>query len=290
MTSYENYKKAGRIARDALKIGSRSIKEGVSYQKVAEKIESFINSEGKIAFPVNISVNAIAAHYTPSLNDPLTFKRGDVVKIDVGAHVDGYIGDTAMTVEVGKSKRKEMIRATEEALDDAINIIKDGTSISEIGGTIEKKIRSFGFLPIKNLQGHSLEQYNLHAGTSVPNIVNNNRKKLRSGEVIAVEPFATDGGGRVVDHAYGNIYRLSKKNGKFANEICAHFNTLPFAGRWLVKIVKEEEVYKTISFLLKRRIISAYKTLVEVDGGVVTQAEHTILVKKNGCEVLTISP
>ena len=289
MEHYEKYREAGRIARKALEIGVKSIKEGIFYKEIAEKIERFIESEAKIAFPVNISVNEIAAHYTPSLNDLSTFKKGDVVKIDVGVHVDGYIGDTAMTIEVKQNKRKEMIQAAEEALEEAINIIKDGISISEIGGAIEKKIRSFGFVPIKNLQGHSLEHYKLHAGLSIPNIVNNNRKKLKSGDVIAVEPFVTNGRGRVVDHTYGNIYRLSKKNGKIAHEIYTHFNNLPFAGRWLVKIVKEEEVNKTISFLLKRRIISPYKSLIEVNKGIVTQAEHTLLVKKNGCEVLTLS-
>jgi len=289
MEHYEKYREAGRIAREALKLGAGMVKEGVSYKEIAERIENFISSGAKPAFPVNISVNETAAHYTPSLNDPLTFKKGDVVKIDVGAHVDGYIGDTAMTVEVNQDKRKEMIRAAEEALEDAINIIKDGITISEIGNAVEKKIRSFGFVPIKNLQGHSLERYKLHAGISIPSIANNNKKKLRSGDVIAVEPFVTDGGGRVVDATYGNIYRLSKKIGKIANEIYTHFNNLPFAGRWLVKIVREDEVNKTISFLLRRRIISPYKSLVEVNNGVVTQAEHTVLVKKNGCEVLTIS-
>ncbi len=289
MEHYEEYKEAGRIARQALEMGAKKIKEGVSYKEIAEAIENFISREAKIAFPVNISVNEIAAHYTPSLNDTATFKKGDVVKIDVGAHVDGYIGDTAMTIEVGQEKRREMIRAAEEALEDAINIIKDGISISEIGETIEKKIHSFGFVPIKNLQGHSLERYNLHAGISIPSIANNNKKKLRSGDVIAVEPFVTDGRGRVIDHTYGNIYRLFKKNGKIANEIYLNFNNLPFAGRWLVKIVRKEEVNKTISFLLKRRIIAPYKSLIEANKGIVTQAEHTLLVKKNGCEVLTLS-
>lgn len=289
MEHYEKYKEAGRIARKALEIGIKKVKEGVLYKEVAESIENFISSEAGIAFPANISVNEIAAHYTPSLNDSLTFKKGDVVKIDVGAHVDGYIGDTAMTIEVGQNKRKDMIQAAEEALEDAINIIKDGISISEIGETIERKIRSFGFVPVKNLQGHSLERYNLHAGISIPNVVNNNKKRLRSGDVIAIEPFATDGRGRVIDHEYGNIYRLSKKNGKIANEIYTHFNDLPFAGRWLVKIVRKDEVNKTISFLLKRRIIAPYKSLIEANKGIVTQAEHTLLVKKNGCEVLTIS-
>lgn len=290
MNSYEYYKQAGRLAREALELGIGSIKEGVSYQKIAEIIESFIHENGKIAFPVNISVNSVAAHYTPSLNDTHVFKRGDVVKVDVGAHVNGYIGDTAKTIEVGQAKSNEMIRAAEEALDEVIATIKDGTRISEIGEIIENNIRSFGFLPIKNLQGHSLERYNLHAGISIPNIANNNKKKLRVGDVIAVEPFATDGGGRVVDQAYGNIYHLSKKTGKFVKELYTHFHNLPFAERWLVKIVKEDEVHKTISFLLKRKSIFAYKSLAEINGGVVTQAEHTLMVTKNGCEVLTISP
>lgn len=285
---YEQYRKAGRVLGKALSAGAKMVKEGVRYLDVAEEIERIISSEAGLSFPVNISVNEVAAHYTPSLNDSLKFKKGDVVKIDAGSHVNGYIGDSALTVEVGSNENEHIIKASEEALQEAIEIVRAGVSIAEIGETIEKKIKSYGLRPVKNLQGHSLERYNLHAGLSIPNVSNNNSRKLKEGEVIAIEPFATNGSGYVVDRENGNIYLLkSRAKGRIADEMRKKFDGLPFASRWMEGIVGWDKVNMTLAFMLRRRAVYAYKKLVEVDGGIVAQTEHTLLVKKDGCEVLT---
>jgi len=285
---YEQYRKAGRVLGKALSAGAKMVKEGVRYLDVAEEIERIISSEAGLSFPVNISVNEVAAHYTPSLNDSLKFKKGDVVKIDAGSHVNGYIGDSALTVEVGSNENEHIIKASEEALQEAIEIVRAGVSIAEIGETIEKKIKSYGLRPVKNLQGHSLERYNLHAGLSIPNVSNNNGRKLKEGEVIAIEPFATNGSGYVVDRENGNIYLLkSRAKGRIADEMRKKFDGLPFASRWMEGIVGWDKVNMTLAFMLRRRAVYAYKKLVEVDGGIVAQTEHTLLVKKDGCEVLT---
>ncbi len=285
---YEQYRKAGRVLGKALSAGAKMVKEGVRYLDVAEEIERIISSEAGLSFPVNISVNEVAAHYTPSLNDSLKFKKGDVVKIDAGSHVNGYIGDSALTVEVGSNENEHIIKASEEALQEAIEIVRAGVSIAEIGETIEKKIKSYGLRPVKNLQGHSLERYNLHAGLSIPNVSNNNGRKLKEGEVIAIEPFATNGSGYVVDRENGNIYLLkSRAKGRIADEMRKKFDGLPFASRWMEGIVGWDKVNMTLAFMLRRRTVYAYKKLVEVDGGIVAQTEHTLLVKKDGCEVLT---
>ncbi|RLF62666.1 MAG: type II methionyl aminopeptidase [Thermoplasmata archaeon] len=285
---YEQYRKAGRMLGKALSAGAKMVKEGVRYLDVAEEIERIISSEAGLSFPVNISVNEVAAHYTPSLNDSLKFKKGDVVKIDAGSHVNGYIGDSALTVEVGSNENEHIIKASEEALQEAIEIVRAGVSIAEIGETIEKKIKSYGLRPVKNLQGHSLERYNLHAGLSIPNVSNNNGRKLKEGEVIAIEPFATNGSGYVVDRENGNIYLLkSRAKGRIADEMRKKFDGLPFASRWMEGIVGWDKVNMTLAFMLRRRAVYAYKKLVEVDGGIVAQTEHTLLVKKDGCEVLT---
>jgi len=285
---YEQYRKAGRVLGKALSAGAKMVKEGVKYIDVAEKIEGIISAEAGLSFPVNISVNEVAAHYTPSLNDQLKFKKGDVVKIDAGSHFNGYIGDSALTVEVGSNENEHIIKASEEALQEAIEIVRAGVSISEIGGAIEKKIHSYGLKPVKNLQGHSLERYNLHAGLSIPNVSNSNSRKLKEGEVIAIEPFATDGRGYVVDAENGNIYHLKERaRGRIAWEMRKKFDGLPFASRWMATVVGKEKVNTTLAFMLRRRAIYAYKKLVEADGGIVAQTEHTLLVKKDGCEVLT---
>ncbi len=286
---HRHYRKAGKILGESLSAGAKMVKEGVKYLDVAEKIEGMISSEAGLSFPVNISVNEVGAHYTPSINDDLRFRKGDVVKIDAGSHVNGYIGDSALTVEVGSNENEYLIRASEEALQKAIEIVREGVSISEIGNAIEKKIKSYGLKPVKNLQGHSLERYNLHAGLSIPNVSNTDKRKLKEGEVIAIEPFVTDGEGRVVDRENGNIYSLrDRAKGRIVEEMRKRFDSLPFASRWMAGIVGQEKINMILAFLLRRRFIYPYKKLVEGEGGIVAQTEHTVLVKKEGCEVLTL--
>ncbi len=286
MESYEEFAEAGRIAWEALQKGIRSIGEGVKYKEIAEIIEGYIREAGaEPAFPVNISVNGVAAHFTPSKSCEDVFKKGDVVKVDVGAHVNGCIGDTAKTVEIGTNRYAKLIEAAEEALKTAIENIRAGINIGMLGGMIEEKIREYEYNPIKNLHGHSLQRYKLHAGISIPNYRNKSKIELKEGQVVAIEPFVTDGIGMVVDAGIGNIYRL-EKNSVMAREIKNRFNGLPFAERWLYDIYGEKTPLK-LSYLLKRRIIAPYFKLVEAKNGMVAQAEHTLFITKDGCEVLT---
>ena len=163
-------RKAGRIAGEARELGISLVALNVPLVKVAEETEAYIYEKGaKLAFPTNISINDIAAHFSPNLHDDIRFSNGDVVKVDVGAHVDGYIGDTAATVEVGTKNWTDLIGASSRALTFAIEMINDGTPVNAIGGAVERSIKESGFRPIVNLNGHEVKQYNLHAGLSIPN-------------------------------------------------------------------------------------------------------------------------
>ena len=159
--SHEKYILAGKIAADAREYGIGLIKPGVSYLEIVNKVESKIIKRGAgLAFPVNISINEIAAHFSPRHDDKaLTFRKGDVVKLDIGAHFDGYIADTAETVEIGAHKYEDMIKASCDALDAVIAFIKPRINLLEIGKTVEDTIKSYGFKPIDNLTGHSMHRY-----------------------------------------------------------------------------------------------------------------------------------
>lgn len=281
---YEKFKLAGKIAGDALKYGLGLIKEGVSYLEVAEKVESYILKNAKIAFPVNISVNNIAAHYTPNPEDKHVFRRGDVVKLDVGAHVNGYIGDTAATIEVGSNEHGDLIEASKMALENAISIVRAGIKIAEIGEEIEKTINSYGYRPIRNLQGHSIEQYKLHAGLSIPNYAGySGGEILKEGDVVAIEPFATDGEGYVIDDGRSNIYQVIRKS-QAAGDFLKNFGTLPFAERWVYRHGLSK---MKLNFMVRKRIIHSYNILIEAKNGIVSQKEHTIMVTSDSCEILT---
>jgi len=287
------YRKAGKIARAAKEYGASKIKEGVLLLDVAEDVEEFIRKQGGTpAFPINLTINDAAAHFTPSHDEKTRFNRGDVVKIDVGVHVDGYVGDTATTIEVGTHRCSDLIRATKEALDAAIDLMKPNTRLDDVGAAIQRVIEAFGFSPVENLTGHSMERYKLHAGLSVPNIMGDGSGSVKLGDVIAIEPFATDGAGRVDGKKSGNIYRLIKPRqigGKdltaFINHITEKYSTLPFSERWCFKFDKKAK--QRIRKLLRAGVIYSYPVLRDMGEGIVAQSEHTVIITEEGCEILT---
>ncbi len=266
------------------------IKEGGSLHAVANAVEKRILDLGaSLAFPVNIAINDVAAHYTPSRNDPLVFLRGDVVKLDVGAHLDGYIADTALTVEVGTNRWTTLIHSSEEALEKALDMVRPGVLTSDIGAVVERTIASMGYKPIENLTGHGLKRYNLHADPSIPNVGGGRGVPLEEGMTVAIEPFSTNGGGYVEGTKPGNIYHLVRervpKNKALVpvyEEITRNHGHLPFAERWL-----KTADNASLSKLTRWGTIAPYTILVEGEGGMVAQKEHTILVTEDGCEVLT---
>jgi len=297
-TVYEKYKRAGEIAARARDYGSKMVREGIGCLELVNKVELMIlNDGGGLAFPVNISVNEVAAHFSPCHDDKsLVFKRGDVVKLDVGVHIDGYIADTAVTVEVGTNRYVDMIKASREALESAIGLMKAGVTLSDVGRAIEDSIMSYGYKSIDNLTGHSLERYNLHSGMSIPNVSDRlNIVKPKTGDVLAVEPFATDGAGHVISGKSSNIYRYVRFVGSrlvrdskvrsLATMINKNFKSLPFAERWCVDMFPNTEV--SLKRLLFAGCIKQYPQLIDRDKGVVTQAEHTVIIFEDGCEATT---
>jgi methionyl aminopeptidase len=281
----EAYRTAGSIAAKAREEAEKIVKEGTPLIKICETLEKkIIKENGKLAFPVNVSLNDVAAHYTSPPGDKSTIPSKALVKVDIGVHVDGFIADTALTVSVG-NVGLELVKASESALENVLKTVKHGVKSSRIGEIVEKTIKEFGLKPVSNLTGHLLEKYNLHAGKSIPNVKTMVGFALKEGEVYAVEPFATTGAGIVEDSKYSYIYRMpsQKTSTPFLSYIAHEFKTLPFAARWLVsKFPKAQELIKRFALT---GAIEDYPVLVERERGIVSQAEHTLIVKKNGCEV-----
>lgn len=289
----EKYRKAGKITAKALNYGAGLIKEGELVLDVVTKIEEFIlKNEGRIAFPVNVAIDDVAAHFTPVHNDKLYFEQGNLVKLDVGVHLDGYIGDSAVTIEVGTRNWQDLIEASSNALDVAIEMIKPGVSLTLVGRAIEQTIESFGYKPISNLTGHSLEQYKLHAGISIPNVEEYNKGVIREGDVLAIEPFATNGAGRVKGFKKSNIYRFLKEvplKSADAQRLLRAINVnrkgLPFSERWCYRYTKK--AMRVLQKLVSERAVTMYPILKDVNNGMVSQKEHTVIVTENGSEIIT---
>ncbi|MCK5397785.1 MAG: type II methionyl aminopeptidase [Thermoplasmata archaeon] len=287
------YLKAGQIASKVRGQAADMLQEGNLLLDVAEFAESeIIKLGGKPAFPVNLAIDTIAAHYTPHSEDPLTFQAGQIVKLDLGVHVDGYIADTALTVEISTNKWKSLIDASADSLTAVLDALRPGIMVRDLGAMIEQIIRSRGFEPISNLSGHSLEQFNLHAGISVPNVSDTSADDLKPGMAVAIEPFATNGVGRVAGRKSGNIYKLLRMKelpdpelNEIVHEVHAEFNCLPFPERWVAKRFDKSD--KKLKKLLRQGIVATYPILSEVKGGMVSQMEHTIVMTSEGAIITT---
>ncbi len=284
MENLNDWIEAGKIAAEALNYSKSLIKEGESLLFVCNEIEKRITElGGKPAFPVNISINSIAAHYTASSDDKLVFKNGDMVKIDIGVEVNGFVGDNALTIYLGNEKKYlDLVNASKEALDAAVKLVKPGVKLFEVGIVIHKEIQKYGFSPIKNLSGHGVERYTIHSGINIPNYDNGDKRELKEGQIIAIEPFATDGKGYVIEGKQSGIYKLVKKKPirdsnarKILELIEKNHKTLPFAKRW----IQTPMANIALNILEREGIIYQYPQLVEENKGFVSQAEHTILVK-----------
>ncbi len=288
----EKLRKAGRVAGAARELGMSMVKEGVKLYDVAQEVEGYIREHGcGLAFPCNISKNQIAAHYTPSCTDKSVFEIGDVVKIDCGAHLDGYVGDTAGTVEVGTNTYRELIEASKRARNTVAEFISDGVELCEIGRAVEMSMKRDGFVPIVNLCGHQIEPYNLHAGLSVPSFDNNDKTRIKAGMVIAVEPFATNGAGEIRDTKPGNIVRYMRdrpladpKAQEFLDYVKEEFKTFPFCAR----SCDFPDAEKHVRFLMRHGVLSSYAMLEEVEGGIVSQHEYTFYIDSKKGEVTTL--
>ncbi|HJJ45933.1 MAG TPA: type II methionyl aminopeptidase [Methanocorpusculum sp.] len=287
-TEFDNYKEAGRIAHDVLHVCAAEIKPGVLHSDIFDMVLDKIASAGAApSFPPNISINECAAHDTPSPIDERVFCEGDLVKLDIGTHIDGYIADTAVTVDLGD--HKTLCEASEKALEAAIALVKPDLVVSEIGKAVEETITSYGYRPIMNLTGHGLARYDLHHGISIPNTGQFGNAVLRADNAIAIEPFATTGSGMVHEGTRAEIYQVTgdapvraptaRKILKKADEM----KGLPFSRRWL-GIPKAE---LAIPQLIRQGNLYDYHILSDIPGSFVAQFEHTVIVTEDGPFVTT---
>ena len=280
---HENYVKSGKIAASVREYGRGLIRDGVSILEICRKVEDRIfELDAMPAFPVQISLDNVAAHYCPDSEDK-TILREQLVSLDVGVHVDGCIGDTAVTVDLS-GKYSEMITASDKALENAIKIIAPGVTLGEIGREIEETIKLFGYNPVRNLSGHGLGVFNVHTKPSIPNCDTRDRTQLSEGQIIAIEPFATTGSGRVVEKGRPTVFSMSTSPSMrlaFVADIVKKiesYNGLPFTTRWLTEKFSVPQVEFAITKLLQMGSLIAYPPLVEASNGIVSQSEHSVLV------------
>src|SRR5438093_4148044 len=262
-------RRAGAVSREARERGVELVREGALLRELAEEVEDLMRRRGlRPSFPTCLSIDDVAAHYTPTHDDTLRFRRGNVVKLDLGAQLDGWIADTAVTVEVGTRNWTALARASELALQTAIEAVHGGVSTRALGEGIQRAIEAHGFRPIRNLTGHTIERYLLHAGKSVPNIAHGH-DTLHAGEVVAIEPFASSGAGEVDGRRTGNIYRVLKTKpvkhaqlNDFLQILSGEFKTLPFAERWAYR--HDASAPALLNGLVRTGAVMTYPALLDL--------------------------
>ena len=286
--AYDRYMQAGNVAAQVLAASKELVQVDASLLMVAHVLEEMIYDAGmNTAFPVNISLNADAAHDTPSPDDTRTFGCFDVVKIDIGVHLDGYIADTAFTIDLS-GEHELLVEASVAARNAAIAQVKPGISIGVLGAYIAEEIVSRGFKPIHNLTGHGLDRYVLHMPPNIPNVPKKGGIILEEGMVVAIEPFASTGTGSISDKNRIEIYsevadRPVRSPG--ARSILKEIRPrqgMPFARRQL-----EHCSELGLKRLLNDGILHGYPVLSDEPGCFVSQSEHTVIVTGDGCVITT---
>jgi methionyl aminopeptidase len=295
MEPLDALRKAGVIAAEVRDTVLKEIEPGVRVLDICDRAEEMIRDlGGGTAFPTNVDVNSVAAHYVSPVDDDTLVPERSLVKLDVGVHVEGYIADTAATACFDPSLAY-LVEAAEAGLEAAINTIRPGIRASDVGAAIEQAIKARGAKPISNLTGHKLARYVVHAGASIPNVAGRDHHMLREGDVYAIEPFAVpnDADGLVTDGPPSNIYRVLKKRSlrgtakRMMKHIQEEHRTLPFASRWVLRRFPGQEGVSAFNELLDSKCIMSYPQLVERTKAMVAQAEHSVILTDGGCEVTT---
>ena len=287
---YEKHREAGRILAQVRDEAAERVEVGASHLELAEWAEDRIRElGGDPAFPVNISIDEEAAHATPSPDDDATVGE-EMVNLDLGVHIDGWLADTAVTVDL--SGNAELAEASEEALAAALDVVEAGVSTGEVGAAVEDVIEGYGFNPVVNLTGHGLGHWEQHTSPNIPNRAVSQGATLEAGDVVAIEPFATDGSGKVKEGSDEEIFALEREASvrnrqarQALEQVVDELKTLPFPTRWLGTSRAEMALRR----LEQQGVVHGYPVLKEQDGYLVSQKEHTVIVTEGGCEVTTRS-
>lgn len=290
----DSFRLAGRIAAECRNWAAKNIQPGVEVRHVLESIEDMIRARGaQPGFPAQSSRNSVAAHYCSPLDDTLRYEEGDCVKVDIGVHVDGYVADTATTVDLSRDGRwQALIRASSDALAAAIATVADGVPVGELGAAIERTIMKAGYQPVRNLTGHGLGRWKVHTPPQIPNQAEGGGGRLRSGMVFAIEPFACTGKGYITERGKAEVFMLVRPPARAKGldrdvlKDIESWRGLPIARRYF-RHRDPAIVDDTLNKLARQGSLVRYPPLVEADGVMVAQTEHSLYLGPDGVEILT---
>lgn len=290
----ECWRRAGKIASGCREWARANIRPGVQVRWILESIEEQIRAQGaQPGFPAQSSRNHVAAHYCSSPEDELVYEQGDCVKVDIGVHVDGYVADTATTVDLSVDGRwTGLIGASRDALAAAIATVGPGVPVGEVGGAVERAITAAGFQPVRNLTGHGLARWKVHTAPQIPNYAERGGGRLEVGMVFAIEPFASTGRGYIKERGKSEVFMMvrppqrAKGLDRGVLRAIEAWRGLPIARRYF-RDLETPLVEETLARLSRQGSLMRYPPLVEDEGVMVAQTEHSIYLGPEGPEILT---
>jgi methionyl aminopeptidase len=288
------HRRAGRIAAECREWAKQSVRPGVKVAWVLETVERMIRERGgEPGFPAQSSRNHVAAHYCSPPDDALEYQEGDCVKVDFGVHVDGYIADTAASIDLSADGRwTKLIQASQAALAAAIAAVGVDVPVGDVGAAIERTITGLGFQPVRNLTGHGLGRWKVHTAPQIPNYAERGGGRFRQDSVFAIEPFACTGRGYIKERGKAEVFMMvgpplsAKGLDRDVLKAIEAWRGLPIARRYFLHLdrVKVEDA---LAKLAKQGALMRYPPLVEEEGVMVAQTEHSLFLGPNGVEILT---
>jgi methionyl aminopeptidase len=276
-------------------------------QRLENKTLELIGKDGLErgwGFPTGCSLNNCAAHFTPNYGDQTVLQYDDVMKLDFGVQVGGRITDCACTFAFNP-RYDPLVEASRAGTYEGIKQAGIDARFSEIGAAIQEVIESheieldgktYTIKPVRNLMGHTMDKYRIHAGKSLPIVKNKDPYKMEEGEFYAIETFATTGKGFVVENGdcshYMKVFDAQKvplrldSAKRLLGHIEKNFGTLAFCRRWLDDGGAPHHL-QALRSLTDAGIVEAYPPLCDVKGSYVSQFEHSIILRPTCKEVVT---
>jgi len=304
-------RRAAEVHRQARKWMQSWVRPGMLMIDITNKLEAkvheLIEKNGLVAgsaFPTGCSINHIAAHWTPNSGDTTVLGMDDVVKFDFGTHINGRIIDCAWTQTfnpVYDPLLAAVKAATEEGIKQAgidVRLCDIGAAIQEVMESHEVEIKGnvYPVKSIRNLNGHSIDQYIIHAGKSVPIVKGTDQTKMEEGEQYAIETFGSTGRGLILEDLECSHYMMSPnarsvpirsdKARKLLTFIDKTYSTLAFCRKWLDRDGETRHILN-LNALCDAGAITKYPPLVDVKGCYTAQFEHTIVLRPTCKEILS---
>ncbi|XP_023950891.2 methionine aminopeptidase 2 [Bicyclus anynana] len=308
---YQEIRQAAEAHRQTRKYIRDWIKPGMTMIQICEELEStarrLIGEDGLkagLAFPTGCSRNHCAAHYTPNTGDNTVLEYDDVVKIDFGTHINGRIIDCAFTLHFNP-RYDPLVKGVQEATEAGIKASGVDVRLCDVGAAVQEVMESheveidgkvYQVKPIRNLNGHSIGPYRIHAGKTVPIVKGGETTRMEENEFYAIETFGSTGRGQVHDDMDCSHYMKNfdqqfvplrlQSSKQLLNVINKNFGTLAFCKRWLER-AGASRYAMALKDLCDKGVVDAYPPLCDAKGSYTAQFEHTILLRPTCKEVVS---